>query len=70
MKDWCPAQGSKETGHGLFRFQGPEGASKWLGHFGELLGSTGAWCWKSSASDLVEKSAFLKVASYLAAFEE
>ena len=92
MKDWRPAQGSAEVGHGLFRFAGPEGAGKWLGHFGDVLGFTGAWCWKeegdcavcvlanvgtmhagsglSSAGDLVRNSAFLKLASELAACKE
>ena len=90
MKDWSPA-GSMEMGHGLFRFQGPDDAGHWLGHYGDVLGFTGAWCWNeegdcavcvlanigtvdaggvpSSASDLVEKSAFLRAASDLAALE-
>ena len=92
MEDWRPAEVSMEMGHGLFRFQGPEGAGKWLGHFGDVLGFTGALFWKedgdcaacvlanigtmhagsvpSSASDLVEKSAFLKLASDLAECKE
>ena len=92
MKDWHPAQDSMEMGYGLFRFQGPEGAGNWLGLYGDVLGFTGAWCWKeegdcaacvlanigtmhagrvpSSASDLVEQSAFLKCAGDLAACEE
>ncbi|KAL8899446.1 MAG: hypothetical protein Q9207_006204 [Kuettlingeria erythrocarpa] len=83
MKDWRPAQESMEIGHGLFRFQGPKDAGKWLGHFGDVLGFTGAWFWKeegdcaacvlanigtvhagvvpSSASDLVQESAFRKL---------
>lgn len=46
MKDWHPVQDSMEMGHGLFRFQGPEGAGNWLGHCGDVLGFTGTWAWK------------------------
>ena len=46
MKEWRPAQGSSEMGHGLFRFDGPNGAGKWLGHSGDVLGFTGTWSWK------------------------
>jgi D-alanyl-D-alanine carboxypeptidase len=46
MKDWRPASGTAEMGHGLFRFQSPMGAGKWLGHFGSVLGFTGALWWK------------------------
>ena len=53
MKDWHPAQGSMEVGHGLFRFQGPEGAGNWLGHYGDVLGFTGAWCWKEQGDCVV-----------------
>ena len=45
MKDWRPARGSAEAGHGLFR-DGPDSAEKWLGHMGDVLGFQGVWCWK------------------------
>ena len=46
MKEWRPAKSSMEMGHGLFRFQPPESAEKWLGHPGDVLGFTGALFWK------------------------
>ena len=92
MKDWRFAQDSTEVGHGLFRFPGPEGAGRWIGHFGDVLGFNGAWCWKeggdcvvsvlanigtmhagsvpSRGAGLVQESAFLKIASDLAACGE
>ena len=48
MQDWRPARDSTEMGHGLFRFDGPDGTGKWLGHTGDVLGFQGAWCWKEN----------------------
>ena len=49
MKDWRPVEDLVEMGHGLFRFESPVGAGKWLGHFGSVLGFTGGLWWKEEA---------------------
>jgi D-alanyl-D-alanine carboxypeptidase len=40
-------------GQGLFRFQGPRGTGRWLGHLGDVLGFTGALCWKEEGDCVV-----------------
>jgi D-alanyl-D-alanine carboxypeptidase len=45
VKDWMPAESGLEVGHGLFRFEGPRWHGKWIGHFGSVLGFTGALLW-------------------------
>lgn len=43
MKDWTPAS-SYQMGHGLEKIKRP-GDEAWLGHFGSVLGFTGALWW-------------------------
>jgi D-alanyl-D-alanine carboxypeptidase len=53
MKDWRGAKGAMEVGHGLFRFTSPKGYGKWLGHFGSVLGYTGALLWAEEGDCVV-----------------
>ncbi|KAK5994165.1 D-alanyl-D-alanine carboxypeptidase-like protein [Cladobotryum mycophilum] len=52
MKDWRPTTGPNEVGHGLFRMKRSED-SVWLGHFGGVLGFTGALWWAEKGDCII-----------------
>ncbi|QKX61054.1 uncharacterized protein TRUGW13939_08200 [Talaromyces rugulosus] len=52
MTTWRPATDSSEMGHGIFRRR-DHGTNAWLGHFGGVLGFTGALWWKEEGDCVI-----------------
>ncbi|KAI1847273.1 hypothetical protein JX265_013546 [Neoarthrinium moseri] len=46
MKDWKPTTESHDFGRGLFRVMAPDTGTKWIGHFGSVLGFTAGLVWQ------------------------